>query len=85
MLYDVKPVGRVPSGLFEGDNFMTPNRLGFFKLRVGYAELAEGRGMSQQPIFGVTVRPDKWEEGKQARSKLFQSKAAAMEYIESLS
>jgi hypothetical protein len=63
---------------------MTPNRLGYFKLRVGYAELSQGRGMSQQPIFGVTVRPDVWEDGKQARSRLFQSKAAAMEYIESL-
>ena len=77
-LYDVKPVGRVPSGMFAGSNFMTPNRLGYFQLRVGYAELSEGRGMSHQPIFGVTVRPD------EARSRLFQSKAAAMEYIESL-
>jgi len=84
MLYDVKPCAR-PKGVFKGDNFMTPNALGYFKLRVGHAELSEGRGMSQQAIFGVTVRPDKWEDGKQARSQMFQSKAAAMEYIESLS
>jgi len=84
MLYDVKPCAK-PKGVFKGGNFMTPNVLGFYKLRVGYAELSEGTGMDHQLIFGVTVRPDKWEEGKQARSKLFQSKAAAMEYIESLS
>lgn len=68
-----------PSGLFRGTNFMTPNISMYYRLREGYAELSEGRGMSNQPIFGVTVRP---EDG---RSKLFQSKSAALDYIEELS
>lgn len=81
--YAVKPLARAPKGLFDGDNFMTPNLLGFYKLRDGYAELSEGRGMNNQPIFGVTVRPEPAEYEKR-RSRLFQSKSAAMEYIETL-
>lgn len=87
-LYNVKPRASIPAGyrkLFKGENFMTPNRVGWFKLRVGFAELSEGEGMSRQTIYGVTVRPDKWEDGQQGLSRLFQSKAAAMDYIELLS
>jgi hypothetical protein len=69
-----------PKGMFEGDNFMTPNVRGYYKLRCGYAELSEGTGMSQQPIFGVTIRPD-----TEKRSKLFQSNMEALDYIEDLS
>ena len=68
-----------PRGTFKGKNMMTPDILGYFKLRSGYAELSEGTGLSRQPIFGVTVR------GAAAESKLFQSYSAAVEYIESLS
>jgi hypothetical protein len=86
--YDVKQRQSIPRPyreLFKGENFMTPIRMGWFKLALGYAELSQGTGISHQPIFGVTVRPDKWEHnGMEARSRLFQSKAAAMEYIESL-
>lgn len=68
-----------PRGLFRGKNFMTPNVLGYYKLREGYAELSEGRGMSNQPIFGVTVKPD------DGRSKLCFSRTEAETYIEELS
>ena len=69
-----------PYGLFKGKNFMTPNVIEFFKLRHGYAELSEGRGIEHEPIFGVTVKPD-----NEKRSKLFHSRAAALYYIEELS
>lgn len=70
-----------PSGVFQGKNFMTPNVLGYFKLRpgYGYAELSEGRGMDGERIFGVTVRPDR------TMGRLFHSRADAQEYILSLS
>jgi hypothetical protein len=68
-----------PKGLFKGRNFMTPEWIGYYKLRVGYAELSEGTGMSGQPIFGVTVRP---EDG---RSRLCFSRIEADDYIRSLS
>jgi hypothetical protein len=76
--------GSPPRGLFRGTNFMTPTVLAYFKLRhgSGWAELSEGRGMSNQLIYGVTVRPDTTEP---RRSKLFQSRSAAMDYIEELS
>lgn len=67
---------RAPEGLFPGRNFMTPEVQGCYKLRKGYAELSEGRGMHNEPIFGVTVRP---EDG---RSKLFHSRSDALDYIE---
>lgn len=65
-----------------GRNFMTPTVLGFYKLRKGYAELSTGEGMSRQPIYGVTVRPD---EPVNARSKLCHSEEEALAYIRSMS
>jgi hypothetical protein len=69
-------------------NIMTPNVLGYAKLRkgLGWAELSEGTGMSQQPIFGVTVRAVTEEANKTARelSKLFYSLREAHSYIEQL-
>jgi hypothetical protein len=73
-----------PRGVFQGSNFMTPNWLGYYKLRLGYAELSEGRGMSNQPIFGVTVRTGDGLDTER-RSKLFQSRSDAEDYIEELS
>lgn len=72
-----------PLGLFRGRNFMTPDVLGFYKLRreLGYAELSEGRGIDHQPIFGVTVKPDT----EHKLSKLCHSRAEALAYIEELS
>lgn len=71
-----------PSGTFPGKNFMTPNVIAYFKLREGYAELSRGTGLYDQPIFGVTVRP---EVNVGDRSKLFQDETAARRYIESMS
>jgi hypothetical protein len=74
-------MNRPPNGLFEGVNFMTPDVLSYHNLGHGtWVELSQGRGMNRQPIFGVTVRP----EPSPARSKLCQSKAEAVRYINSL-
>jgi hypothetical protein len=71
-----------PRGLFKGTNFMTPNVLAYYKIAGGrYAELSEGRGMLNQPIFGVTVEPD---TEKPRKSQLFQSRGAAEAYIRKL-
>jgi hypothetical protein len=73
-------IGYPPVGLFKGVNFMTPNVVAYYELPGGnFAEISEGRGMSNQPIFGVTVRPDS------TKGKLFQSMAAALGYVEEMS
>jgi len=69
-----------PDGYFGGRNFMTPLVLGYYALRHGYAELSEGTGISHQPIFGVTVQPD-----TEKRSKVFQTRSAALHYIRDMS
>lgn len=78
--------GSPPRGTFKGQNFMTPNIRAYYKLRMGegWAELSDGTGIRQEPIFGVTVRQIDGEDGNK-RSQLFHSKSAAIEYIESLS
>lgn len=70
-----------PAGHFDGRNFMTRDVVAYYELRhgLGFAELAQGEGISRQPIFGVTVEPNR------ALGKLFQSKRAALDYIEALS
>lgn len=70
-----------PRGVFEGVNFMTPNIEGYYRLRAGYAELSSGTGMKDEPIYGVTVRPDPAPR----RSKMFHSKTDAINYIRSMS
>jgi hypothetical protein len=72
-----------PRGLFKNRNIMTPNILGYYKLRGKdvYVELSEGRGIQDQPIWGVTVRPDEAHK----LSKLCYSRREAEAYIESLS
>lgn len=71
-----------PAGLFIGSNFMTPTILGYVKLRAGlYAELSQGEGMSRQPIWGVTVRPD---DGHKLSKGGYQSRRDAEDYIEEL-
>lgn len=79
MLTPVSP----PRGLFPGKNIMTPEIIGYYKLRgkAVYVELSTGRGINHQPIWGVTVRPD--EEHK--LSKLCHSRREAERYIEGLS
>jgi hypothetical protein len=79
----------VPSGVFRGQNFMTPEWLGYFKRMfrgvVVWIELSTGRGMSNQPIFGVSFRDSngahvRREDGS-AIGGCFQSRSSAMEYI----
>jgi hypothetical protein len=79
----MRVLASAPRGLFPGRNFMTPDIESYFKLAKGYAELARGVGMYNEPIFGVTVRPDDLGDGK--RSKMFHSRKAAMDYIEEMS
>ena len=70
-----------PKGTFDDKNFMTPDVLGYYKIRKGYAELSTGTGFKYEPIFGVTVRPDPGH----AMSKLCHSRSEALRYIETLS
>lgn len=73
-----------PRGLFEGKNIMTPKVLGYHNLGDGrWAELSEGCGITNEPIFGVTVRPDAKDVG-QRLSKLFYSRPMAARYIRRL-
>ena len=72
--------GRPPKGLFEGHNFMTPDIVCYYRLAKGWAELSTGTGMRHQEIFGVTVKPDE----ANVLSRLFQSRADAMAFIELL-
>jgi len=71
-----------PKGIFQGNNFMTPNILAYYRTRRGYAELSEGTGFSREPIFGVTVHDYKGNDTGQ--SKMVFSKDEAIKYIESL-
>jgi hypothetical protein len=61
-------------------NFMTPQVLGYYKLRRGYAELSTGTGFRHEPIYGVTVRPDPG-----GQSRMFYDRAEAEAFIASLS
>jgi hypothetical protein len=70
-----------PNGLFRGRNFMTPDVIAYYKLRKGHAELSEGTGITHKPIYGVTVEPD----AENTRSRMFHSKAEALNYIDALS
>jgi len=72
-----------PAGIFKGANFMTPRIIAYYRVRKRlYAELSEGTGFSQEPIFGVTVHDSYGNDT--GKSKMVFSKAEAMEYIESL-
>lgn len=68
-------------GWFRGFNFMTPNVLGYYLVPGGIAELSQGRGMTGQPLFGVTVgEGPSWPRLSQ-RSKLFSDRREAERYI----
>jgi hypothetical protein len=64
-----------------GPNFMTPNALSYMFVGRWAVELSEGKGMSGQPIYGVTAICA--YTGEQARhiSKMFNSIAEAEEHI----
>jgi len=61
--------------VIPGVNVLTPIILGFFQCGQQTIELSEGRGLDNQPIYGVTVRPDK------SQSKLFTSLVDAYAHI----
>ena len=73
-----------PKGTFPGVNIMTPEVLGHYKLREGWAELSQGRGMEGEPIYGVTVCMLGGARLTLDPSKLLHSKVAAIRYIQTL-
>lgn len=87
MVSDLRPLRPTnqPSRVFIGRNFMTPNIIGYFRLRVGFAELSTGTGMANQPIWGVTIRKSNGSRLSPDPSDCFQSKQDALDLIRSLS
>ena len=74
-----------PRNHFDGENFMTPTAVAYYKLRkgLGYAELSRGEGFTHEPIFGVTVASD--GNINHDLSRMFHSIGAATGYITDLS
>ena len=70
-----------PRGAFKGQNFMTPEFLGCYRVSDGYAELSTGSGFTGESIFGVTHSPGVWEDRDFDRSSMFNSKLEAMAFI----
>jgi hypothetical protein len=70
--------------IFKGRNIMTPTFITWGKKGNVYYELTEGRGLTNNPIFGVTVRDSKGNRLEPDLSKLFHSLTSANEYIETL-
>ena len=73
-----------PKGTFSGVNIMTPEVLAYYKLRKGWAELSQGRGMEGEPIYGVTIRMLGGDRLTPDPSKLLYSRAVALRYIQTL-
>lgn len=77
----------IPSGIFRGANFMTPNVIEHYRRtmrgRVAYVEISEGTGMSREPIYGVTFRyadgSELWRNGEKDPSACVYSLEAARE------
>jgi hypothetical protein len=67
---------------------MTPNVLDYYRLnyagRTAYVELSEGRGLSNQPIFGVTVRYGNDQRFDPDPTDMHESRLIAVRYIMSL-
>ena len=79
-----------PQGKFYHTNFMTPVVLAYYELRVGHAELSEGRSIipGGGMLYGVTVDPDPGRPGDTENPRLsrcFHSKRDALAHIRSLS
>lgn len=75
-----------PRGVFQGQNFMTPHIIAYYKLREGYAELSEGDLiLSSGTLYGVTVKTHTGTSFDPDPSKPFTSQREAIAYIESLS
>jgi hypothetical protein len=67
----------------QGVNMMTPEREGYYRLgKNSAAELSSGRGIEDEPIYGVTVVWDGVHRHDLGR--LFHRRAQAFAYINSL-
>jgi len=68
--------------VLKGKNFMTPDILGYYKIKYGSVELSTGKGFSGGTMYGVTVV----KEGihNHELSKCVHSKNEAIEYIKTL-
>ena len=67
--------------LVVGSNIITPNviRYGFTKDGSGVYEIAQGTGMKNEPLYGVSIRDD---QGESIGGDLFDTKAQAFRYID---
>lgn len=71
--------------VYEGrKNFMTPDRIWCRFVGKFAVEIAQGRGIENQPIFGVTVLDRHTKEVRNDLCKLYQFKANAMDYAKIL-
>ena len=64
----------------KGCNLMTPTFVAFYPLFNGCAEISKGRGLEDEPIFGVTVVRN--NQHRTDEGKVFWSRKAAEEYID---
>ena len=69
---------------FKGHNFMTPNVIKYYNTKLYAVELSSGRGIYNQPIYGVSVIDKGTKELRPDKSTLFQHQVLAEEYIEQL-
>lgn len=78
----MRTANEIFTSVVKGNNFMTPNKISYHKIKNGAVELSSGTGFSGNTMYGVTVV----QNGKHDAnlSKCFYSKVKAMEYIESL-
>ncbi len=78
-----------PRGAFRGNNFMTPKIEEYGEIRGEnvsvYYEISTGRGISNQPIAGVTIRDAKGDDVPDLPSRMVQGGARqAFDCIEAL-
>ncbi len=59
----------------KGRNFMTPNVLGYYKIKNGAVELSTGKGFTDNMLYGVTVVKD--NEHNHELSQVFYSELKA--------
>jgi hypothetical protein len=83
---EAKSASDVIAVLQSNRNIMTPNIVRFYEKSDKVVELTSGRGIDNEPIFGVTVRTREggvWGDHEN-ESKLFWDKRKAEAYAEGL-
>ena len=70
-----------PVGCFKGNNFMTPDLIGFYRVRGGYAELSYGTGLDSPWLYGVTVKTPGGASLDPDQSRCFDSREDAEAFI----